>query len=137
MRAEGSRSSSCIRGAVLDEEDAGAWTIPKGEIGEDEEPLAAARREMAEETGFAPEGNFIALPPVRQRRASSCGMGRRGRLRPGAASQQFLLMEWPPRSGRIGRVPEVDRGAWYGMTDAREKLLEAQLPLLDALEPLV
>jgi predicted NUDIX family NTP pyrophosphohydrolase len=118
--------------------DAGAWTIPKGEIGEGEDELAAARREMAEETGFAPEGRFIPLPPIRQKAGkvvvawaveSDCD--------PAKLTSIAFSMEWPPRSGRMAEFPEVDRGAWFGMAEARVKLLEAQLPFLDALEGLV
>jgi len=125
-------------GPFWTKKDAGAWTIPKGEIGEDEEPLAAARREMAEETGFAPEGKFIALPPVRQKAGKLVlAWAVEGDCDPAALRSNSFSMEWPPHSGRSAEFPEIDRGAWYGITEAREKLLEAQLPLLDALEPLV
>jgi len=118
--------------------DAGAWTIPKGEIGPDEDPLAAARRETAEETGFSPEGDFIELPPVRQKAGklvhawaieSDCD--------PAQLHSNNFSMEWPPRSGRTAEFPEVDRGAWFGLEDARAKLLESQHPLLAALQSLV
>ena len=118
--------------------DAGAWTIPKGEIGADEDPLAAARRETTEETGFTPDGDFIELPAVRQKAGklvhawaieADCDASQ---LRSNAFS-----MEWPPRSGKIAEFPEVDRGAWFGMEEARMRLLESQHPLLDALRALV
>ena len=125
-------------GPFWTKKDAGAWTIPKGEIGEDEEPLAAARREMAEETGFAPEGKFIALPPVRQKAGKLVlAWAVEGDCDPAALRSNSFSMEWPPHSGRSAEFPEIDRGAWYGIAEARDKLLEAQLPLLDALEPLV
>jgi predicted NUDIX family NTP pyrophosphohydrolase len=118
--------------------DAGAWTIPKGEIGPDEDPLAAARREMAEETGFAPEGDFVALPTVRQKAGKLVqAWAIEGDCDPAALRSISFSMEWPPRSGRFADFPEVDRGAWYGLAEAREKLLEAQRPFLDALEALV
>ena len=118
--------------------DAGAWTIPKGEIGDNEDPLAAARREMAEETGFAPEGEFIALAPVRQKAGKLVlAWAVEGDCDPVALRSNSFSMEWPPRSGRSADFPEVDRGAWYGLSEARAKLLEAQIPLLDALESLV
>ena len=115
--------------------DAGAWTIPKGEIGDAEEPLAAARRETGEETGFHPEGNFIPLPPIRQKAGKVVvSWAIEAECDPAALRSNLFSMEWPPRSGRMSDFPEVDRGAWFGLPEARGKLLEAQLPLLDALQ---
>ena len=114
--------------------DAGAWSIPKGEIEGDEEPLAAARREVEEETGLAPAGPFIALPPVRQAGgktvlafAAACDAD------PQAIRSNRFAMEWPPRSGRMEEFPEVDRAAWFDLETARAKLLPGQCALLDAL----
>ena len=125
-------------GPFWSKRDAGAWTIPKGEIGPDEDPLAAARRETAEETGFSPAGNFIELPPVRQKAgklvhawAIECDCD------PAQLRSNRFSMEWPPRSGRMAEFPEVDRGAWFGLDDARAKLLESQHPLLAALQAAV
>jgi predicted NUDIX family NTP pyrophosphohydrolase len=118
--------------------DAGAWTIPKGEIGVDEDPLAAARRETAEETGFTPEGDFVELPPVRQKAGKLVNAWAiEAECDPRELRSNFFSMEWPPRSGRLAEFPEVDRGAWFGLDEARTRLLEAQHPLLDALRALV
>ena len=115
--------------------DEGAWTIPKGEIGADESPLAAARRETAEETGFAPEGEFIELPPIRQKAGKHVhAWAVEAECDPRELRSNSFSMEWPPRSGKMADFPEVDRGAWFGMAEARAKLLEAQHPLLDSLE---
>ena len=118
--------------------DAGAWTIPKGEIDEGEDELAAARRETAEETGFAPEGDFVSLPPIRQKAGKVVvAWAIEAECDPSQLRSNLFSMEWPPRSGRMAEFPEVDRGAWFSMDEARGKLLEAQLPLLDSLQALV
>ena len=115
--------------------DAGAWTIPKGEIDEGEDELAAARRETAEETGFAPEGDFMALPPIRQKAGKVVvAWAIEAECDPSQLRSNLFSMEWPPRSGRMAEFPEIDRGAWFSMDEARGKLLEAQLPLLDSLQ---
>ena len=118
--------------------DAGAWTIPKGEIDEGEDELAAARRETAEETGFEPDGEFMALPPIRQKAGKVVvSWAIEAECDPSQLRSNLFSMEWPPRSGRMGEFPEIDRGAWFGLPAARVKLLEAQLPFLEALEALV
>ncbi len=117
--------------------DAGAWSIAKGELGAEEDGLAAARRELAEETGLAPAGPFIALASVRQAGgktvhawAVACDCD------PRAIRSNTFTMEWPPRSGALREFPEVDRAQWFALAEARVKLLAAQVPLLDALETL-
>jgi predicted NUDIX family NTP pyrophosphohydrolase len=116
--------------------DLGAWSIPKGEYGPDEAPLAAARREFAEELGVAaPEGPIEDLGEVRQKSGklvrawALAGDVDISRLR----SNTFTL-EWPPRSGVTQEFPEVDRAEWFGVTVAREKIVPAQVPLLDRLQ---
>ena len=118
--------------------DAGAWTIPKGEIGEGEDELAAARRETAEETGFEPDGEFVALPPIRQKagKVVVC-WAIEADCDPAKLRSNLFSMEWPPRSGRMADFPEVDRGAWFPLAQARGKILEAQIPLLDSLQSLL
>jgi predicted NUDIX family NTP pyrophosphohydrolase len=118
--------------------DAGAWTIPKGEIGVDEDPLAAARRETAEETGFTPDGDFLALPTIRQKAGKLVqAWAVEADCDPAELRSNAFSMEWPPRSGQMAEFPEVDRGAWFALDEARTRLLEAQHPLLDALRSLV
>ena len=114
--------------------DDGAWSIPKGEFGEDEDPLGAARREFEEETGLAMDGDFVALEPVRQAGGKWVhAWAVQGDVDAGAVRSNSFSMEWPPRSGRLAEFPEVDRGGWFTIEQARRKLLPGQHPLLDQL----
>jgi predicted NUDIX family NTP pyrophosphohydrolase len=116
--------------------DAGAWSIPKGEYGDGEDPLAAARREFTEELGLAvPAGEPEALGEVRQKggkRVTAWALA--ADLDIEAIASNTFELEWPPRSGRVQQFPEVDRAGWFALAPAREKLLPAQVPLLDRLE---
>ena len=115
--------------------DAGAWSIPKGEIGEGEDPLAAAKREFEEETGTRPTGEAIALAPRRQAGGKLVqAWAVRGDLDPAALKSTTFTLEWPPRSGRRQEFPEVDRAAWFTLDEARDKILKGQAPFLDDLE---
>jgi predicted NUDIX family NTP pyrophosphohydrolase len=115
--------------------DAGAWSIPKGRYEEDEEPLACARREFAEELGSpCPDGPALELGEIRQRNGKRVtAWAVEGDLDADAITSNTFMIEWPPRSGRQQEFPEVDRAAWFGLNAAREKLLAAQTPLLDRL----
>jgi predicted NUDIX family NTP pyrophosphohydrolase len=119
--------------------DAGAWSIPKGEYGPDEDPLAAARREFAEELGVqTPPGEVNELGEVRQKSGKLVSAwALRGDLDAGAVASNTFELEWPPKSGRTLEVPEVDRADWFTLAQAREKLNPAQVPLLERLERLV
>jgi predicted NUDIX family NTP pyrophosphohydrolase len=115
--------------------DAGAWSIPKGEFGNDEEPLVAARREFDEETGFNVDGGFQPLEPVRQSGGKVVhAFAVEGDCDPSRLQSSTFPMEWPPRSGREQEFPEVDRAAWFTVAEARNKILKGQRPLLDQLE---
>ncbi len=114
--------------------DAGAWSIPKGELAEGESALDAARREFAEETGFTPQGDFVPLPPVRQKSGKIIrAWAVEGDFDPAALRSERFAMEWPPKSGRMQEFPEVDRAGWFTLEEARTKLVAGQVPLLDAL----
>ncbi|MGH7033491.1 MAG: NUDIX domain-containing protein [Stellaceae bacterium] len=118
--------------------DDGAWTIPKGEIDEGEDALAAAIREFAEETGTALAGEFRALPPVRQAGGKTVlAWALAGDLDPASIRSNEFEMEWPPKSGKRRRFPEVDRGRWFALEEARRKINKAQIALLDALAALL
>jgi predicted NUDIX family NTP pyrophosphohydrolase len=114
--------------------DAGAWSIPKGEIDPTEEPLAAARREFTEETGFLAEGNFRPLAPITQAGGKIVqAWAFEGDADPAALQSNTFAIEWPPRSGRQTSFPEADRAAWFSLDVAREKINPAQVALLDEL----
>jgi predicted NUDIX family NTP pyrophosphohydrolase len=111
--------------------DDGAWSIPKGGIGDGEEPLAAARREFAEETGLTADGPLLPLEPVRQRGGKVVhAWAMRGDCDAATLHSNSFTMEWPPRSGRQQDFPEVDRAAWLPIEAAKHKILAGQLPLL-------
>ncbi|HST41289.1 MAG TPA: NUDIX domain-containing protein [Conexibacter sp.] len=119
--------------------DAGAWSIPKGEHGDDEDPLTAARREFAEELGLPlPAGEIVPLGEVRQKGGKLVtAWAVAGDLDPARIVSNSFELEWPPRSGRHAEFPEVDRAEWFTLERAREKLLPAQLPLLDRIAELI
>jgi len=115
--------------------DEGAWSIPKGEHGPGEDPLAAARREFAEETGAtAPAGEFVALGAFRQSSGKIVeAWAVEGDFDPAALKSNAFTLEWPPRSGRMREVPEVDRAGWFAPEEAARKVLKGQRPILEAL----
>ena len=113
--------------------DLGAWSIPKGLALRNEQPFQAAQREFAEETGITPFGEFLDLGETKQRadktvRAwafeNDCSVK--------LMSNKFS-MEWPPRSGRVQEFPEVDRGEWFSLQDARTRMNQGQCVFLDRL----
>lgn len=115
--------------------DNGAWSIPKGELEETENPLDAAKREFREETGFVAEGNFQALEPIRQKSGKIVyAWALRCDLDATATKSNTFSMEWPRGSGRVHEFPEIDRAEWFKIGLARKKILKGQLGLLDQLE---
>jgi predicted NUDIX family NTP pyrophosphohydrolase len=121
-------------GPFFAKKDLGAWTIPKGEYEEDEHPLRAARREFQEETGFPVPETFLDLGSIKQAGGKIVSAWAfEGDCDPTKLISNSCEMEWPPRSGRIIEIPEVDRGAWFSVADARERIKSTQIPLLDRL----
>lgn len=118
-------------GPFWKDRDAGAWTIPKGEIQQGEEPLAAAQREFEEEVGFKPRGRFIELAPITQKSGKIVhAWAFEGDCDPARFRSNTFKMEWPPHSGKFEDCPEVDRAGFFGMEEAKGKINPAQIPLL-------
>jgi predicted NUDIX family NTP pyrophosphohydrolase len=119
--------------------DDGAWSIPKGEYGESEEPLAVAKREYEEELGSAPpDGAYIPLGEARQPGGKIVtAWAIEGDFDPAHLKSNNFEIEWPPKSGRRASFPEVDRGAWFTLAEARVKLLSGQQAFLDRLTDLL
>jgi predicted NUDIX family NTP pyrophosphohydrolase len=121
-------------GPLWTRKDDGAWTLPKGQFGDGELPLDAARREFEEEMGSAPVGEFQPLGTLKQPSGKV--------IHAWAAESDFDVtkvksnlfeMEWPPKSGRKAEFPEVDRAGWFSIDEARRKILKGQQPFLDRL----
>jgi predicted NUDIX family NTP pyrophosphohydrolase len=120
--------------------DLGAWSLPKGEFGEDENNLEAAKREFFEETSFKIGGNFIELTPIKQKSGKIIyAFAAEGDLDVAKIKSNTFEMEWPPKSakGRSGRkqsFPEVNRGEWFTLKEARQKIIPGQVGFLEELE---
>jgi predicted NUDIX family NTP pyrophosphohydrolase len=114
--------------------DLAAWSIPKGEFGDDEDPLAAALREFAEETGQTIAGDFLPLAPVKQpSRKIVHAFAVEADIDPENIVSNAFGLEWPPRSGRMQRFPEVDRAAWFPLEEAKRRIHAGLVPLLEEL----
>ena len=125
-------------GPFFRNKDEGAWSIPKGEVEPDEDVLAAAQREFAEETGLKPSGPFAALTPVKQSGGKTVhAWAFEGDCDPTTIVSNTFTMEWPPRSGRQVEFPEIDRCEFFDLTTARQKINPAQVSLIDELEEML
>jgi predicted NUDIX family NTP pyrophosphohydrolase len=114
--------------------DAGAWSIPKGLFEENEEPLEAARREFAEETGFEAAGEFIALGElVQPSKKIVHAWALQGDLDTTRITSNTFTLEWPPESGQVEHYPEIDTGQWFDVDEARRKITRGQLGFIDRL----
>ena len=118
--------------------DAGAWTIPKGEIQAGETPLAAAQREFLEELGFLPQGEFLLLTTVKQKGGKLIhAWAVQGDCDPAAIRSNTFTLEWPPRSRKLQEFPEIDRASFFTLDAARLKINPAQISLLEELTTLL
>ena len=121
-------------GPFWQKKDDGAWSIPKGEAEESEDLLATAKREFHEETGFSVEGNFAALIPLKQRGGKLVyAWAVEGDVDAESIKSNRFSMEWPPRSGKRAEFPEVDRGGWFALALAKDKILQGQVEFLEEL----
>ena len=115
--------------------DLGAWSIPKGEYGPGEDPEVVARREFREEVGFEMTGELFPLSEIRQRGGKIVkAFAVATDIDVQNIQSNMFEIEWPPRSGRRQKFPEVDRAEWFDLNSARTKINEAQRTLLDRLE---
>lgn len=122
-------------GPFWKDRDAGAWTIPKGVLDPDEDPLDAARREFQEETGIVADGPFIPLGSIRQKAGKTIhAWAWAGDADASATTSNEMRTEWPRGSGRWITFPEVDRCAWFDVAAARERINPAQAELIDRLQ---
>jgi predicted NUDIX family NTP pyrophosphohydrolase len=118
--------------------DDGAWSIPKGEFQDSEDALAAAQREFQEETGISVRGNFIELTPVRQRSGKVVyAWGLEADIDPEKVRSNTFALEWPPKSKKFIEVPEIDRAGWFSFEQAKIKMNQGQVPILEELNTAV
>jgi predicted NUDIX family NTP pyrophosphohydrolase len=118
--------------------DLGAWSLPKGEFTPGEDPLGAARRECFEETGVEMSGDFLSLAPIKQPGGKTIdAWAVEGDCDPTTIRSNTFAAEWPPRSGHMREFPEVDRAAWFGIDEARERITKGQRGFLDQLDELL
>ena len=121
-------------GPFFAKKDLGVWTIPKGEYLKGELPLSTARREFQEETGFPLPESFLDLGWIKQAGGKIVfAWAFEGNCDPSKMVSNYCEVEWPPQSGRLITFPEVDRGAWFSIAEARKRIKPSQIPLLDRL----
>jgi predicted NUDIX family NTP pyrophosphohydrolase len=121
-------------GPLWRKRDRGAWSIPKGEIELEEDALETAVREFSEETGCRVEGSFIDLGSIRQKGGKIVfAWAVAGDCDASSIRSNTFRMEWPPRSGNLREFPEIDRAAWMGVEQAREKINIAQMEFIERL----
>lgn len=124
-------------GPFWSRKDYGAWSLPKGEVREGEDPLQAGKREFTEETGFQIDGDFYPLQPIKQSGGKVVyAWAIEADCDPAKLRSNLFSLEWPPKSGRMQEFPEIDRGEWFPLSEARKRLLPSQTKFLDQLAAL-
>ena len=122
-------------GPIWAKRDQGAWSIPKGLIGEGEDKLEAAQREFAEETSILPSEPFIYLGEIRQKSGKHVyGWAFEGNCDSSQVKSNTFALEWPPKSGQMKEFPEIDKGEFFSLSDARRTINQNQAEFLDRLE---
>jgi predicted NUDIX family NTP pyrophosphohydrolase len=121
-------------GPLWARKDLGAWTLPKGQFTDDEEPIAAAKREFEEEMGSPPSGEFVQIGSIRQPSGKVVhAFVAESDFDVSTVHSNLFTLEWPPKSGKRAQFPEVDRAAWFSIDEARQKILKGQEPFLERL----
>ena len=121
-------------GPFWTKKDTGAWSVPKGEVEDGEDPLQAAKREFTEETGFTISGEFRSLDSLKQPSGKIIyAWAIEADCDPGQIRSNLFSLEWPPKSGKIQQYPEVDRAAWFNISEARNKILAGQVRFIEQL----
>jgi predicted NUDIX family NTP pyrophosphohydrolase len=119
-------------GPLWKNRDAGVWTIPKGEVEPGEDLLTAARREFEEETGMKVDGNFVELSPIQQKSGKMVhAWAVQAQCDINSIRSNVFRLEWPPRSGNFQSFPEIDRAAFFRLSEAKVKINPSQIPLLE------
>ena len=122
-------------GPFWSRKDVGAWSVPKGELNENEDALLGARREFEEETSIQVDGEFIALKPVKGSNSKTIRIfALQHDVDPSLVKSNLFPMEWPARSGKFHEFPEVDRGGWFSFEEAITKINKHQVPVLQELK---
>jgi len=125
-------------GPFFAKKDLGAWSIPKGEIGDNEKEAEAAKREFEEETGMQVQGNLISLKPIKQKSGKTViAWAIEQDIEVSKIKSNLFEMEWPPKSGKYQQFPEMDRAEWFSVSDAKEKIISGQNGLIEELEEIL
>lgn len=118
--------------------DTGAWSIPKGEFTDEEEPLAAAKREFEEETNLQVSGKFLPLTPVKQKSGKLIyAWAVQNNMDVSSIKSNLFEMEWPPKSGNMQSFPEIDKAGWFKVEQAKEKMIPGQFAFIEELQQLL
>ncbi len=114
--------------------DLGSWSIPKGEFQDEEDALHAAKREFFEETGMKLTGDCMELKPIKQKSGKTVyAWAVKGDIDSDKIISNTFEIEWPPASGKQQAFPEIDRGGWFSISEAKEKINESQCALINEL----